>query len=299
MPNIDRFAEFTRIPSIDFTGYDHNWDTFMVRSFHPGGTPMSSDKTSKKRLALWIGIPAVIVVALVAVVAWWFLKDDAPDEVNLADATAQITDTTPAADTASTAMPGTADPAESSGDVSGTWNVDTTIGAFSYADSTGTFVGFRVDEELAGIGAVTAVGRTPAVSGSLTIEGTTLTKVEITADMTAITTDDRRRDNKVLSALDTDQYPTATFVLTEPIELGAAATSGTPFSGTAVGELTIRGVTKPISLPLEAQFVNNSIVVVGSVEIVFADYGVEVPSAPIVVSAEDRGPLEMQLFFTR
>jgi polyisoprenoid-binding protein YceI len=260
---------------------------------------MSSDTTSRKRLWLWIGVPAVVVVGLVAVVAWWFLKDDAPDEVNLADATAQITDTTIAAETEATTTPTQETVAVAPGDVSGTWNVDTSIGEFSYAESTGTFVGFRVDEELAGIGAITAVGRTPAVIGSLTIDGTTVTNVEITADMTAITTDDRRRDDKVLSALDTDQFPTATFTLTEPIELGDAATSGAPFSGTAIGNLTIRGVTKPISLPLEAQVVDNAIVVVGSVEIVFADYGVEVPSAPIVVSAEDRGPLEMQLFFTR
>jgi polyisoprenoid-binding protein YceI len=260
---------------------------------------MSSEKTSKKRLWLWIGIPAVVVAVLIGFGAWWFLKDDAPDEVTLADATAQITDTTAAAETESTTAPATEETVATTGDVAGTWKVDTSIGEFSYADSTGTFVGFRVDEELAGIGAVTAVGRTPAVSGSLTIDGTTVTNVEITADMTAITTDDSRRDDKVLSALDTDQFPTATFRLTEPIELGEAAISGAAFSGTAVGELTIRDVTKQISLPIDAQVVNNAIVVVGSVEIVFGDYGVEVPSAPIVVSAEDRGPLEMQLFFTR
>ena len=44
--------------------------------------------------------------------------------------------------------------------VSGLWTVNTSIGEFSYEDSTGTFVGFRVDEELAGIGSTTAVGRT-------------------------------------------------------------------------------------------------------------------------------------------
>jgi len=47
-----------------------------------------------------------------------------------------------------------------------TWAVDTTVGEFSYEDSTGTFVGFRVDEELSGLGSTTAVGRTPDVSGT-------------------------------------------------------------------------------------------------------------------------------------
>ena len=265
---------------------------------------MSTAPSPKKRRLLIVGIPvAVVVVAIVAAVAWWFLKDDAPDEVNLADATAQITDTT-AADSAETTAPATADTSATAsttapGDVSGTWNVDTSIGEFSYADSTGTFVGFRVDEELAGLGSVTAVGRTPEVAGTLTIDGSTLTAVEITADMTSLTTDDRRRDDKMLNALSVDQFPTATFSLTEPIDLGDAATSGAPFSGSAKGDLTIKGITKPISMPIEAQVVNGAIVVVGSVEIVFADFDVSVPSAPIVLSAEDRGPLELQLFFTR
>jgi hypothetical protein len=39
--------------------------------------------------------------------------------------------------------------------------------------------------------------------------------------------------------------------------------------------------------------------VVGSTEIVFSDFDVEVPSAPVVVSADDRGVLELQLLFVR
>ena len=116
--------------------------------------------------------------------------------------------------------------------------------------------------------------------------------------MTAITTNESRRDDKVQSALDTAEFPTATFVLTEPIELGAAAADGEPVSTTATGELTIHGVTTTVTIPIEAQLVDDNIVVVGSLDIVFADYGVSVPTAPIVVSAEDHGTIELQLFFT-
>ena len=63
--------------------------------------------------------------------------------------------------------------------VAGDWTVDTSVGQFSFEDSTGTFVGFRVSEELSGIGSTTAVGRTPAVSGTMTIDGTTLTATNI------------------------------------------------------------------------------------------------------------------------
>ena len=44
---------------------------------------------------------------------------------------------------------------------------------------------------------------------------------------------------------------------------------------------------------------DGSILVVGSLDIVFADYGVEAPSAQIVVSVEDQGTLELQLWLTK
>jgi hypothetical protein len=53
-----------------------------------------------------------------------------------------------------------------------------------------------------------------------------------------------------------------------------------------------------VTIPLEAQLVSDHVVVVGSLDIVFADYGVSVPSAPVVLSAEDAGVLELQLFFS-
>lgn len=115
--------------------------------------------------------------------------------VNLQDAAASITSSA-GADTGTDAAA-----------VEGTWSVDTSIGEFSYDDSTGTFVGVRVDVELTGIGSTTAVGRTPDVSGT--------------------------------------------------------------------------------------------IVAVGSIDITFSDSGVSVPSAPMVVSAEDTGTLEIQVYLSR
>ena len=53
----------------------------------------------------------------------------------------------------------------------GTWTIDDSTG--SLAEGTSTFAGYRVQEELSGIGANTAVGRTQNVTGSMTIDGTT------------------------------------------------------------------------------------------------------------------------------
>ena len=183
--------------------------------------------------------------------------------------------------------------------VDGTWAVDTSVGQFSFEDSTGTFVGFRVSEELSGIGSTTAVGRTPAVEGTMTINGTTLTATTIDADMTALTTNNSRRDRPAQDALGTSQFPTATFVLTSPIELGDAASTGAKTAVTAKGDLTVHGVTKSVEVPLEAQLTGDTIVVVGSLPVVFSDYGITAPTAPIVLSVDDHGTMELQLFFTR
>jgi polyisoprenoid-binding protein YceI len=137
------------------------------------------------------------------------------------------------------------------------------------------------------------------VAGTIVIGGTTLNEAVIEADLSAIVTNESRRDRRVRGALSTDEFPLATFVLTEPIELGPGAADGEPVVADAVGELTIKGITQPVAIPIEAVLVDDLIVVVGSIDLVFADFDVEVPSAPVVLSAEDHGIMEMQLFLRK
>ena len=259
----------------------------------------------------WVLLGAIVLVALAALGIWWYLRDDAPEEVSLDAAVAAVTsvenspatavavtsgDTSPPATAVAATTGSTSAPA---GGVAGNWTVDTSVGEFSFENSTGTFVGFRVEEELSGIGSTTAVGRTPEVSGTMTIDGTKLTETTIEADMTAITTNNSRRDGPTREALGTREFPSATFTLTAPIDLGDAASSGEKTTVTATGDLTVHGVTKSVQIPLEAQLVGDTIVVVGSLDVVFSDYGITAPTAPIVLSVDDHGKVELQLFFRR
>jgi hypothetical protein len=57
-------------------------------------------------------------------------------------------------------------------------------------------------------------------------------------------------------------------------------------------------VTQTVQFPLEAQLIGGTVVVVGSLDIVFSDYDVEVPDSQIVVSVEDNGVLELQFLLT-
>ena len=183
-----------------------------------------------------------------------------------------------------------------SNDVSGTWSVDTTIGEFGIDEASGTFVGFRVKEVLGqGIGSATAVGRTPLVSGIVEIDGTTLIAAEVVADLTGLRTDRSMRDSRVQDALNTGVHPEATFVLAGPVDLGEGRQVQVP----APGSLTINGVTNGVTVDLAAELVGRILAVVGTTDVVFSDYDIEAPTAPVVVSVEDHGIIEVQLFLTR
>lgn len=180
----------------------------------------------------------------------------------------------------------------------GTWSVDPSVGSFD--DFSGSFVGYRVREELATVGATEAVGRTPDVSGTLTLEGTRITAVEITADLTTLRSDERMRDGQLSrQGLETSQFPSATFRLTTPIDLGSLPAEGQAIEATATGELTLHGQTRSVEVPVQARLQGGVITVAGSLPIVFADFGMERPRAMIVLSVEDRGTMELQLHFTR
>lgn len=181
--------------------------------------------------------------------------------------------------------------------IEGAWAVDTSVGSF--ADFSGTWVGFRVDEVLDGVGSTQAVGRTPGVSGALTIAGTTLTEVRIEADMTRIVSDRSRRDGAIQRTLETGSFPRATFELAAPIELGPNAAAGEVVTATAAGRLTVHGVTRDVVVALEARLLDGRIQVVGTTPFAFADYGMSAPQAPIVLSVSDTGTIEFQVFFAR
>ena len=170
----------------------------------------------------------------------------------------------------------------------------------SFADFSSSFVGYRVQEELASVGATEAVGRTPDVSGSLTVDGTTITAAEFTADLTTLVSDESRRDGQLRNqALETSQFPTATFTLTKPVELGSIPAEGQAVDVTATGDLTLHGVTKSVEIPMQAKLENGVVTVVGTLPIVFADYDIAKPTSFVVLSVDDKGVMEFQLHFTK
>jgi polyisoprenoid-binding protein YceI len=93
-----------------------------------------------------------------------------------------------------------------------------------------------------------------------------------------------------------DEFPTATFQLTEPIEFGTIPTGDEQVTATATGELTLRGVTNPVEFEVTAQTTGGRIGVLGSIPVVFEDYGIDNPSFG-AISVEDEGLVEFVLVF--
>jgi polyisoprenoid-binding protein YceI len=222
----------------------------------------------------WI-IGGVIVAVLLVVVAApfvyiHFINGNAPKKLSL-DASTGTT-----ADSSAATVP-----------LAGTWTV-----------GKGSVAGYRVEEVLFGQ-STTAVGRTTKVTGKMTIVGEQVTAVTITVDMASVTSDRSQRDGQFRSRfMDTSKFPTSTFTLTSPIDLGSEPKAGTTVSKQATGNLTLHGTTKAVTLTLQAERTGNTIKVVGSVPVTFADYGIESPDLGFV-KTQDHGLVEFLVNFTQ
>jgi polyisoprenoid-binding protein YceI len=171
-------------------------------------------------------------------------------------------------------------------DINGTW----TVGA-------GSQVGYRVGETLFGQ-RNTAVGRTSAVTGTMTIAGSTVRAGSFSADLTTVTSDRSQRDNQFQGRImNTGTFPKATFSLSSPIAFNAPAVGAT-ITEQATGSLMLHGTTKSVTFTLTARRDAASIEVVGSIPIVFAEWNIPNPSFAGIADTDDHGTLEFSLVLT-
>ena len=227
------------------------------------------------------------------------------DQVLSGDSVAPLT--LPSSSPVATGTAGTEAPASTDGGASGV-PASTLDGAVagSWTVAGGSQAGYRVRERLASLSAESdAVGRTTDVTGSITLESdgttTTLTAGTLTVDMTTIASDESRRDNRLRTeGLQTDAYPTATFAITQPVEIPVDAIGGTASDLTLVGDLTLHGVTMSVSIPAQARLVDGTIQVAGSISFPLSDYQIVAPNVGgFILSIADSGAVEFQVNFTK
>ena len=67
----------------------------------------------------------------------------------------------------------------------------------------------------------------------------------------------------------------------------------------ATGELTVHGVTRDVTVAVEARWDGDRVEVVASFDVALADYEIEPPTGFLVLSVADTGTVELHLVFTR
>ncbi|MCU1449629.1 MAG: YceI family protein [Acidimicrobiales bacterium] len=222
----------------------------------------------------WL-VGGVVVVAVLAVggpyVYIHFIEGKAPKKLSLSSQDPSGSGTTTTAGGSSANVP-----------LDGTWKV-----------GTGSQAGYRVKEVLFGQNNE-AVGRTTAVTGQMTIAGTSVSATGVTVDLTKVSSDKDRRDSQFHGRImDTSSFPTAAFKLSQPITIPTTGRVSTK----ANGDLTLKGMTKEASADIQAERSGATIRVSGSIPITFADWNIPNPSfGP--VTTEDHGLIEFLLVLT-
>jgi polyisoprenoid-binding protein YceI len=229
------------------------------------------------KTAKWIigGVIAVVILVVAVPFVWInFIEGDPPSELSLDQVT-----------TTSGGSSGT--PGAVLTSIDGTWTI-----------AKGSQAGYRIKETLFGQ-STEAVGRTSDVTGQLTASGTTISSANFSVELTSVSSDQSQRDGQFQGRImNTSKFPTATFTLTSPIDIGSIPADQQQISLKANGDLTMHGVTKPVTFDLTAKLNGQNINVAGSTKVVFADYGIANPSSGPAQTGDD-GLIEVLLVFAQ
>ncbi|MDQ3512610.1 MAG: YceI family protein [Chloroflexota bacterium] len=161
-------------------------------------------------------------------------------------------------------------------------------------------VRYRVQEELASVGATEAVGTTTAFIGQILFDegGLPMACSRFDVDMRTLTSDSARRDNYLYgNTLQTEEFPLATFILTgvEGLdgELPDDAEAETTFI--MLGNLTLHGVTNRVAW--EATVTRDGDDIRGSAYTTFEmpNFAIVPPTVGPVVSLDETVRLEVDI----
>ena len=252
-----------------------------------------SSPTRRRLVIALASVVALVALGYGAIIFYAEVINDAPEALDSGDLDAALAATTTAvnaepADEPADEAPATTQGIETTTETITETSVVTDTEEASPTDETdlegvwvigpGSELGYRVAEVLFGV-PTEGVGRTDQVTGSIRLDGDVLAEASFTVDVASITSDDGRRDNqfrgRIMSA---NEFPTATFTLTAPAELGVEAAEGASVTATVTGDLTLRGVTLPVEVAVEARITDGRLGVLGSVPVVFTDFGITDPS---------------------
>ena len=162
----------------------------------------------------------------------------------------------------------------------------------------GSMARYRVREQLVGHDLPNdAVGETKSVTGAIAFDaaGKVIRQAsKFSVDAGTFVSDKSRRDGYVRGRLlDASEYPN---VVLEPTEVRGVSLP-LPTSGTRaveiVGDLTVRGVTRPTTWKGTAQFAPGKVTGSAATAFTFDDFQMEQPRVPVLMSVADTIKLEI------
>jgi polyisoprenoid-binding protein YceI len=263
-----------------------------------------------------IAVPIALILGVIVVPFVYinFVKEDAPSTLSFDDiatastaaneaAAVTTTPTTSAVSESSASTPASTVAATPSTVVTATSATSASTATAtldgSWTVASGSQAGYRVAENLFGQD-TEGVGRTSTVTGSMTISGTTVNTTKVEVDVASMKSDSSQRDNQFNGRImETAKFPTATFSLTSPIDLGSLPADQAQSTYKATGDFTIHGVTNPVTFDLTARRNGSTIEVTGQIPLTFADYSIPNPSFGDAIKVGDAGTIELALSFSK
>lgn len=142
-----------------------------------------------------------------------------------------------------------------------------------------------------------AIGETSDVGGSITFnaDGSVASNAStITVDLTTLQSDEDRRDRYLRTrSLQSDTFPTAEFVIQETPGLPWPLPAEGEATFQIVGDMTLHGVTRPLTWDASARFNDNSVSGQAQTSFTFEEFDMDVPSVSVVLSVGNDIRLEI------
>jgi polyisoprenoid-binding protein YceI len=119
-----------------------------------------------------------------------------------------------------------------------------------------------------------------------------------TVDLRTLKSDESRRDARVQDALDTDEYPEATFVVRRVDGFPTRWSAEEDSEFTMTGDLSIHGVTREVTWEVKAKREGHVMTALATVELRYADFNITPPNIAGFVSLTDTFTIQVQVVAT-
>jgi polyisoprenoid-binding protein YceI len=237
-----------------------------------------------KRVAMFaIGSGVALLVVAFLLIYFVVFPTSSPKPFTLTSSTA-----------GTTASATTATKATSASELTGHWKLVSASQA-----------GYRVREKLAFLPAESdAVGRTSQITGAATFthhSGTiTISAASFDVAVSTLTSDRSQRDEKIHEiGLESNRYPTATFVLSTPLRVSARALAGKVAHVSVTGVFNIHGTSRRETLPVEMSLSGSTFQAVGSLTFPWSEFAMSAPSIGGFVNVSETATMEFDLHLQR